>query len=261
MKPLIDIHNHTLWAMDDGIKTKEDALQQLFIAHQSNIQTIAVTPHIQPEGRFVFDKETIIQATEKLTQLAKEHAIPITIRYGSEFLLTNQSLSKIKEHIVPYQDTNWVLVEQRSVSNSTRLMVDGIDQMLYLHKRVLIAHVERYFETISEAIETCTLWRKRGAYMQINRTSIIGMETGLRTKIARALIKHNLCHVIASDAHRTTGSRILKLDDSHQWISRNVSLSVADLLHHDNPRRLLENEDLIDPPHERQGVISRLLFR
>lgn len=97
--------------------------------------------------------------------------------------------------------------------------------------------------------------------MQINRTSIIGMETGLRTKIARALIKHNLCHVIASDAHRTTGSRILKLDDSHQWISRNVSLSVADLLHHDNPRRLLENEDLIDPPHERQGVISRLLFR
>ncbi len=257
MKNLIDIHNHTLWNMDDGLKTKEEALQQLTLAYEGGITAIAVTPHIQPDGRFVFSEAEIIEATNKLKQLARSHDIPIDISYGSEFMITPTAMRAIHaQEYVCYQDTDWLLIEQRFSKRNPpsdqdpRMVLDAIDLLLHQNKKVLIAHVERYFDSVSEAIEQCAIWIKRGAYLQINRTSVVMLETKLIGQIARQLIKENYCHVIASDAHSIKGSRVMRLDDSYRWVSKHVSVSVADLLHHENPKRVLSNQDLVVGEHK-----------
>jgi protein-tyrosine phosphatase len=257
MNNLIDIHNHTLWDMDDGLKTKDDARQQLTMAYESGITQIAVTPHIQPHGRFVFSESEIIEATTQLQQLALDLEIPMQVSYGSEFMITPKALQAIEaQEYVCYQDTDWLLIEQRFSKNNPptdqdpRLVLDAIDLLLLQNKHVLIAHVERYFDSVSEALDVCASWVKRGAHLQINRTSIMMLESKLRGNIARQLIKNNYCHVIASDAHDITGSRVLRLDDSYHWVSKHVSVEVADVLHHENPRRVLANQTLVTTQHK-----------
>ncbi len=257
MNNLFDIHSHTLWDMDDGLKSKEDALKQLTMAYKSGITAIAVTPHIQPYGRFVFNETEIIEATHKLQQLASDHDVPICISYGSEFMVTPKAMIALEaQEYVCYQDTDWLLIEQRfskrnpPTDQDPRLMLDAIDMLLLQNKKVLIAHVERYFDSVSQALDMCSTWIKRGAHLQINRTSILMLETKLIGQIARQLIKNNYCHVVASDAHAIKGSRVLRLDDSYRWVSKNVSTTMADLLHHENPHRVLTNQDLVSAHHK-----------
>ena len=62
-----------------------------------------------------------------------------------------------------------------------------------------------YFENTEDAIKACKHWIKLGAYIQINRTSLLKAAHSHLRKIACALIEANCVHLIASDAHRASG--------------------------------------------------------
>lgn len=42
----IDLHSHIAWDVDDGIKTKEDAIKALEQAIEDGIMGICSTPHV-----------------------------------------------------------------------------------------------------------------------------------------------------------------------------------------------------------------------
>ena len=42
----IDLHSHIAWDVDDGIKTKEDAIKALGQAIEDGIMGICSTPHV-----------------------------------------------------------------------------------------------------------------------------------------------------------------------------------------------------------------------
>lgn len=44
----IDIHNHTIWGVDDGILEKEETIQALKNASNDGIVELCVTPQIKP---------------------------------------------------------------------------------------------------------------------------------------------------------------------------------------------------------------------
>ena len=247
MNHLIDVHCHVLWGVDDGLKTFEEATKQLELAHLNKIRVLVATPHNQPNGKYFPSENDIVEKVNSLNIWAKAHQLDVEVKYGSEFMINDYALKYIeKRKYLCYQDTDYLLIEQKSKNTIDRLMLDVIDLLSYQQKKILIAHVERYFENIDDALRTCKMWKNRGAFLQINRTNILKLESNKRHKIAMALIRENLCHIVATDAHTLEGKRVCKLDDSYLVIKKKFGEKTADLLHVKNPKYLLDNLSLVD---------------
>lgn len=250
---LIDLHNHCFVGLDDGIQTEEDALMMLHTAILSDIKIMYVTPHREPKGRFDPENETVIKAWKKLKQLAYTHNLDIDIRYGEEFRIKTDSIALINsDEILCYSGTNYVLIEFTRTNVFSKLAHQAIEALQSTHKKILIAHPERYFDDVNEGIKTCKEWVNQGCYLQINRTSLIGVHGIYAEKIAHKLIKLGLAHVIATDAHESKGVRVCRLDDIYFQIIKKYSQHQADMLLLVNPTHLTKNEPMeavLKPKH------------
>jgi len=245
MNSYIDCHCHALWDVDDGIKYKKDTLILLETAHQNKINRIFMTPHMNVKGKYMPSLDQVQFKLQQLKLMIAQHQLNIEVKLGQELLVDAFGLEYIqtKQHR-PYQDTDYVLCEF-SVFGFNPSLIDQAIYELSLHKQTLIlAHPERYFETPEAAIRTCRHWIKQGAFIQINRTSLLKEAHSHLRRIACALIEANCVHLIASDAHRAIGIRICRLDDSYSFISQVFSTDCAKRLLIDNPNHLWFNETL-----------------
>src|ERR1700683_3986298 len=57
--PMVDIHSHIVFGVDDGAKTIEDSLAMLALAADSGTTDIVATPH--SDLRYQFDADLIAQ--------------------------------------------------------------------------------------------------------------------------------------------------------------------------------------------------------
>lgn len=241
----IDLHCHCFTAMDDGVKTDEEALLMLKTAIKSDIAILYVTPHREPRGRFNPENDTVLKAWRHLKRIASTHQLDIDIRYGEEFRIKTDSIGLINSNqVLGYKDTDYVLIEFTRTNAFSKLVPQAIDAFHTQGKKVLIAHPERYFDDVNEGIEICKQWVKMGCYLQLNRTSLMGVHGIYAEKIAHKLIKLGLAHVIASDAHEGAGVRLCCLDDVYFMVKKKYSLSEADMLFYVNPTLLTKNQPL-----------------
>lgn len=260
----IDLHNHCFAGMDDGVKTDEESLLMLNTALKSDIKLIYVTPHREPKGRYNPDNETVIQAWQHLKELASTHDLDIEIRYGEEFRIRTDSIELIKKNeVLGYMDTDYVLAEFTRTNAFSKLVMQAISAFQEQGRKILIAHPERYFDEVHEGVEYCRKWVSMGCYLQINRTSLLGVHGDYAEKIAHRLIKLGLAHVIASDAHEGKGVRVCRLDDAFFLVKKKYSLHEANMLFHTNPELLTQNKDLqsIKKPKKRLVLLPKLKIK
>ena len=59
------------------------------------------------------------------------------------------------------------------------------------------------------------------------------------------MVEEGYCDVIGTDAHHCWGKRIIKLSDIRLEIARRMNEDCAQLLCHDNGRRLIDGQPLI----------------
>jgi protein-tyrosine phosphatase len=241
----IDLHNHCFTAMDAGVQSQEEALMMLKTAVKSDIKIMYVTPHREPNGRFDPNNETVLKAWRKLRKLASVNDLDIDVRYGEEFRIKIDSIDLIKNNqVLCYHRTDYVLIEFTRTNVFSKLVDQAIELLHEQGKNILIAHPERYFDDINEAVKTCRNWVKQGCYLQINRTSLTGFHGIYPEKIAHKLIKLGLAHVVATDAHEGEGARTCRLDDVYFQTIKKHNQAQADLLFIINPKHLSLNEAL-----------------
>ena len=239
----IDLHNHCFTALDDGVQTDEDALMMLHTAIKSDITIMYVTPHREPKGRFDPNNETVLKAWKNLKRLAATHKLDIDIRYGEEFRIKTDSIDLIKNNqVLSYTNTDYVLIEFTRTTVFSKLIDQAIELLHAQGKQILIAHPERYFDDVNEAVKICKDWVKRGCYVQSNRTSLTGFHGVYPEKVAHKLIKLGLAHVVATDAHEGEGARCCRLDDVYYQTVKKHSQAQADMLFIVNPKHLSNNE-------------------
>ena len=65
-------------------------------------------------------------------------------------------------------------------------------------------------------------------------------------KNALSLLESGMVHIVATDTHRTTGSRIPRLSDVHEFIEERFGKDNARILTYENPLHIIEDEDLDD---------------
>lgn len=255
MTNFIDIHNHGAWGIDDGIKQKEDTIELLRQANQDGIQAIIATPHvIAGQNDDLINKMKI--RIQEFSDLAQTYGIQVYM--GNELFL-NYAYKDflITKNFMTLADSNYILVEF-DVRNDIR-EIDDADDRLYEFiirgYRPIIAHAERYFHEELD-LSIVQNWIKAGCFIQVNRTSYLGLHGDKMKEHALQLLKAGMVHIIASDAHRHIGDRICKMSDVYKKIKHGFGEQNAMILCFENPSRILHGEKLIQM-EKRPSFIQR----
>jgi len=262
---LCDFHSHGCWNIDDGVKDESEALIFLTTAVDSGITKLFCTPHMIPNGKYDNSVEQVVVAVERLKELALRHKLPISIYKGSEFYLTESSLDRFMAgNYVTLESTNILLVEYAKNVSNIREINDRIFEISNSGIQIMIAHPERYFSNENEMMECVNDWLASGYYLQINRSSLLGMHSDLITSLSWKLLKEGCVHIISSDAHTGVGNRICRLDDVAERVKQKIGITNTEILFIENPRRLINREPLLRTkriPPTLIEIIRKRIFR
>jgi protein-tyrosine phosphatase len=238
----IDIHNHLIYGIDDGAKSKQETLEMLKIAIADGIEKIMFTPHFK-EKAFENDQTIIDSKKQEIEQLIQEHQLEIDVYYGSEIFVSNHTSSYLNEgKLKTLNDTKYILVETHRANIYHRF---DFGDMLYNFQvdgfKPIIAHPERY-EFIYDNPHKASELVKDGNLIQINATSLLDKKKP-SFKLAKKLLDRGLVHLVASDAHDTV-YRPPVLSEAYAFVKKHYGEEVANQLFYSNPLKVLNNEPI-----------------
>lgn len=252
----IDLHTHITWNVDDGIETKEDSLKALEMAKKDGIDALVLTPHFIP-GRFKQDDyDEITEVMQECVDLAK--TVGVQAYMGSELFLNEDYLDMVDQHLFhSINQTKYLLVEYdvRKDMNQNDSAEDKLYELIIRGYIPVIAHVERYFHSKMD-ISRVKEWIEMGCVIQVNRTSLLGLNGKKVKENAIQLIENNLAHVLSTDAHRIEGNRICRMSDAYEFLKENYGKKNADLLCFGNANHILNSEDV----EKSEVVVQKSLF-
>ncbi|WP_243495566.1 tyrosine-protein phosphatase [Priestia aryabhattai] len=221
---MIDLHCHILPGIDDGAPTVEVSIKMAQKAVSEGIHTIVATPHHQ-NGTYINEKSDILQRVEELNERLIQERIPLTILPGQETRIYGEMVQDYQNgKILTLNATNkYVFVEFPSsqVPRFTeRLLYDIQAEGL----TPIIVHPERNSRLIEDPDILYNLVNK-GAMTQVTASSLTGRFGKKIKKFSMDLIHANLTHVIASDAHNTSG-RSFHMQEANDLISTEYGMDM-----------------------------------
>lgn len=240
----IDLHSHIAWDVDDGIKTKEDAIKALEQAIEDGIMGICSTPHVICGKTDTNAFQNILLRQQELMEIAKE--MGVYIYSGAEMFMNIDFLDSLDNGIFQtLNESRYMLVEfdlSRDI-HYISYIDEYLDELFCRGFIPIIAHVERFFP-MGLDMEMIENWLDMGCLLQTNRTSLLGFQGKVIQRNARELVKNKMIHLVASDTHRTVGNRIEKLSDAYQVIIKLTDTEYANQLFLRNPLIILDDEVL-----------------
>lgn len=218
MSKMIDIHCHILPYLDDGPQIMDDALQLAALAVDQGIKKIIATPHTQ-NGEYSISVAHVKETVDVFNQELAKHQIPLIVSPGHEVRVTSQFETDLLQGKYLFLDDKqkYILIEFSSSfvpSYASQLIhnlaYDGIVPVIAHPERNAIFHKNP--NLLFELVEN-------GALTQITANSVMGKFGSKIQKYAYKLLKNNLTHCIASDAHNTK-NRVFCLKEAHQEIEK-----------------------------------------
>lgn len=241
---MIDIHTHILPSMDDGSKSIEESIQMAKIAAESGVHTLVATPHCNIEGRFDnYYNEVFEERFQAFAKAVQEEQIPLQVMPGMEVFATEEVPELLKEgKLITLNHSRYLLMEF-SFREDLSLTQFLINEVTSQGCHPIIAHPERY-PYVQRHPEMVYEWLERGCFLQVNKGSILG-SFGSRPRITSLiLLEHNLVSFIASDAHSSI-HRTTSLSEVSHIISNYFSKEYADIIMEENPKRVVEDKELL----------------
>ena len=238
---MIDIHCHILPGVDDGAADREESLRMGEYAEACGVTDIIVTPHCNIPGSYGnYMGKGYDAAITALRELFKAHGLKLRLHRGMEVFGTDDLVRLIDgDLVITLAASRYMLVEFDFDDDMWRVR----DVLLALQSRgvtPVIAHPERYYP-VNDDICFALDWVDMGCLLQLNRTSILGLDTSAAERTALELIRLGAAHFVATDAHDTR-IRCTELSDAYDFLEKRFSKSTAELLTVENPRRILENK-------------------
>ena len=233
---MIDIHNHVLHGLDDGAETLEESVEMCRISFDDGVRTIVATPHtlnsvyenkrstilakVQElnaviDGEFLYTPSPFLQsgvssATRRPTGTGTKldnptNQVNLKIVPGADVHFSEEVLSpQYRDEIMTVADGGkFLLLEfpSQGIPFETEtilfeLMVRGVIP--------IITHPERNLE-IAHSSKRYSHMVERGCLGQISAASLTGGFGRNARQAAEKLLRKNLVHFIASDAHSLNG--------------------------------------------------------
>ncbi|MFZ2366566.1 MAG: CpsB/CapC family capsule biosynthesis tyrosine phosphatase [Azonexus sp.] len=238
---MIDLHSHLLYSVDDGASTLEESLALASIAVADGIHTSVLTPHIHP-GRYQNSRSSLLGKVLKFQGELDAAGIPLQLRLGGEVRLSIESLDLILEGEAPFLGSvagyRILLLEfphQMIPVGSQQF----IEKLLAMKIRPLIAHPERNKAVMAQP-ERIRGFVDSGCWLQVTAGSVAGRFGEHSRQVATWLVKNDLVHVLASDAHNAE-HRPPVLSDGRNAIATLIGESKAWDMVRDHPAQIIAN--------------------
>jgi protein-tyrosine phosphatase len=235
-KEKIDLHCHILPYVDDGAMTKEDSDALLDMFMDQEVSTICCTPHLRKDMFETSDEDVKKQLT-RLKRRAKAKDLDVKFFLTREYHADALFLEHLKKRdLLCLGEDKTILIEfsHTHTKENIRNCVKRIKKFGY---SPLIAHLERY-PALYNDLEYVEKLIGLGAKVQVNAGSILGREGRRQALWARKLLKADLVHVVASDAHDTQ-YRPPELEKCSQYLEKKFGAEYANRLLYENPKKIL----------------------
>ena len=200
---MIDTHCHLLPDIDDGPTTESETHEMCRLAQQDGIVTIVATPH-SFDGKFLTKPDKVRTLTRKLALDLKATGTNVEIMPGMEDRISAELLEHLdRNEILPLNDGTYILVEFHN-SDLPVGCEHFFEKLLESGYKAVIAHPEKNLAIQSSpefVYKLLGLFEPWDILIQLTADSLTGAAGVHSQKCAETLLKHNLVHLIASDAH------------------------------------------------------------
>ncbi len=239
---LIDLHAHILPKMDDGPKTLDESLEMARIAVKDGIRTMVTTPHCL-NGRHLNWRHDILAACEEFNSQLRKYQIPFTVLPGSEVRLAPELAERIKEgRLMTLNDTGRYFFLELPDQFIPGAVISLINHLRRDKVTAIITHPERN-ATIQQNLDLLSDFVLAGALSQITAGSITGQFGRYIYKRSVKIVKMQMAHFVASDAHSPQG-RPPKLFSAIKKLTSVVGKTRAKRMMFDFPQAVLDGKDI-----------------
>ena len=201
---MVDIHCHILSNVDDGSDSQNTSIEMAEIAVSDGINVIIATPHYI-EFEHEITKEEILNKCNDLNKILIEKNIILDIKPGCEAFISPTIVDSYKKgKVMSINNMDKYILIELPVSDYPKYTEEVIFDFKLSGMTPIIAHIERYTYFYNDFLSIHNLI-KHGALIQVNSSSINGyFGKDIKAKVLE-LIRSNMVHFIASDAHTTRG--------------------------------------------------------
>lgn len=193
LKGFVDNHSHVLYGVDDGVRTLEESLKILTLMEESGVRKLWCTPHIMED---VPNKTQDLK--DRFEQLKEAWKGSVELELASENMLDNLFVERLAKKDFLLHGENRLLVETSTWAAPLDFW-NIIDNILDAGYIPVIAHPERYgymkMEDYSRLME-------KGALLQMNLASIIGVYGEAVAKRAQNMLSKGMYSMTGTDCHR-----------------------------------------------------------
>ncbi len=254
---MIDIHNHLIFGIDDGARDLDETVEMCSIAEKDGITEIIATPHYDIG---VWNNEGIENKLNLITNELDKRGINVKIYRGNEIYLSLNSFQQLLDGLCfSLNNSRYVLVEF-SMMDIPNFVFDALYNLRIKGYIPIIAHPERNSRIIEDP-QLVYDFILEGCLIQINGTCLTGNCGKECQKLSELLIKHNMVHFIASDAH-SSRYRTPVLSHALSHVQRIAGTAAGERLLYTNPGAVIKNEEIrIDEPISFNKKRSKSIFK
>ncbi|MBQ7658631.1 MAG: protein-tyrosine-phosphatase [Butyrivibrio sp.] len=225
--------------VDDGSPDLATSLEMLRIADKNGITHIILTPHHKPMHHNVSPEHNVAYR-KKLQEAATEAGIKAKLFSGNEIYYSDETMEELIDgRICSLAGSDYVLVEFHP-TNPFKAIQNAAGRVQAAGYIPIIAHVERYSDIVSHPARVRDLIQM-GCFIQVNASSVMGKYGFGISHFTKKLLKEELVHFIASDAH-DTGRRAPHLLDCRNYVERKFGEDYGKKLFFTNPANVIRNE-------------------
>lgn len=230
---MVDIHSHILPGWDDGSRSMEESLEMLRIAADSGTTDIVATPHANSE--FPFNPE-IVNGLH--AELKAQAGALIQVHLGCDFHVQFENVQDALSNPAKYTINHgpYLMVELPDIMNFP-VIRDILARLQAVGVTSVITHPERNMQLQSQPGEL-QRWVEDGVLIQVTGQSLLGRFGSGALSCANQLMKANLVHVIASDAHDTQ-DRTPRLVEAYKSVEARFGAPRAERLFRLNPEAII----------------------
>ena len=237
----VDLHNHTLFGVDDGAVDLPKALEMLNLSIHEGIEEIVLTPHYRDPAHSA-SKQKILDRIQELENAITHEAIPIRIYPGHEIMYTSESVELLqKGEILTLAGSRYVLIEFMPYAEY-RTIKNGLYAFLTEGYVPILAHVERYECLVREPSLAEELYQM-GILLQVNSRAVLGENGRIQKKFIKGLLKQQNIHFVATDAH-STGSRSPLIKKCATKLYRHFSQDYVNRILYENQKKVISNSTI-----------------
>lgn len=234
-----DIHCHIVPNVDDGARNSEHALKIISMAYDNGIRTMIATPHYEV-GKYDSNAEEIKNNFQKIKELTARKYPNFNLYLGNEVFYSYGVVDALQEgRIFTMAESRYVLLEF-SPNDKYKHIRQAVYELVNGGYIPIIAHCERYEEVMAD-VDNVEELVDAGAYIQINASTIAGnYGRGIRKKVMK-LIKSDLIHFIATDAH-SDGHRSPDIQECLKYLRKKADEETINTLLDLNPQKIIAKE-------------------